>query len=218
MMLKNFFLIFVTCAQICVMESYFPPPRIDPAYVPAMPRTSPNCVKGFLYSYCVEPDNYPEERIKELLAKQKFDMLTLFVNESTNTLGRRMSVEVSEQPNLNYQPSHKSGRQTNFDSITVADICPSSAGYVKPRSALMSSSDEWRFVINMNEKMTQYVKTEVCLSSSCDNSCDFPDGYTSYCQQEYAQKRLVSLDGMGQSLVTEVFWFPSHCACKIKIV
>ncbi|RXG50732.1 hypothetical protein Avbf_15988 [Armadillidium vulgare] len=156
MMLKNFFLIFVTCAQICVMESYFPPPRIDPAYVPAMPGTSPNCVKGFLYSYCVEPDNYPEERIKELLAKQKFDMLTLFVNESTNTLGRRMR------------------RQTNFDSIKVADICPSSAGYVKPRSALMSS-----------------IQVLVIIG------CDFPDGYTSYCQQEYAQKRLVSLDGMG---------------------
>lgn len=49
----------------------------------------------------------------------------------------------------------------------------------------------------------------------CNGICSVPAGYTSRCQQQYVQKRLVALEGSGNQLYTDVFWFPHGCACEI---
>lgn len=52
-------------------------------------------------------------------------------------------------------------------------------------------------------------------SSECDGLCSLPNGYTSRCEQQYVQKRLVALGGGGDRLYTDTFWFPHCCVCQI---
>lgn len=49
----------------------------------------------------------------------------------------------------------------------------------------------------------------------CNGICSVPTGYTSRCQQQYVQKRLVALQGNGNQLYTDIFWFPHGCSCEI---
>ncbi|KZC07061.1 hypothetical protein WN55_08945 [Dufourea novaeangliae] len=51
----------------------------------------------------------------------------------------------------------------------------------------------------------------------CNGICSVPTGYTSKCQQQYVQKRLVALEGSGNQLYTDVFWFPHGCSCQIML-
>lgn len=53
-------------------------------------------------------------------------------------------------------------------------------------------------------------------SNVCSNLCQLPNGYKSRCEQKFIQKRLIALNGDGQSLYTDTFWFPSCCACTIS--
>lgn len=55
-----------------------------------------------------------------------------------------------------------------------------------------------------------------CRSTTCSNLCVLPNGFTSKCEQKYVQKRLVALDGNGQTVNTDTFWFPSCCVCTIQ--
>lgn len=49
----------------------------------------------------------------------------------------------------------------------------------------------------------------------CNGICSVPTGYTSRCQQQYVQKRLVALQGNGNQLYADIFWFPHGCSCEI---
>ncbi|KAJ8966714.1 hypothetical protein NQ314_003367 [Rhamnusium bicolor] len=53
-------------------------------------------------------------------------------------------------------------------------------------------------------------------SQTCSGICSLPQDYTSRCEQKYVQKRLVALEGGGNQLYTDVFWFPSCCVCTIS--
>lgn len=56
----------------------------------------------------------------------------------------------------------------------------------------------------------------ICFRSNvCNGICSLPSGYTSQCEQQYIQKRLVALEGGGNQLYTDLFWFPHCCVCKI---
>ncbi|XP_056631099.1 protein spaetzle 5 [Diorhabda sublineata] len=97
-------------------------------------------------------------------------------------------------------------------------LCQVRTQYITPRAAL-NNKGNWMYVVNMAEvdnRVTQLVKSETCVSQTCDGICSLPDGYTSRCEQKYVQKRLVALEGAGNQLYTDVFWFPSCCVCTIS--
>lgn len=52
-------------------------------------------------------------------------------------------------------------------------------------------------------------------STECSNLCNLPNGYNSKCEQKFSQKRLLTLDGDGQSLYVDTYWFPSCCVCTL---
>ncbi|CAH1142637.1 unnamed protein product [Phyllotreta striolata] len=108
-------------------------------------------------------------------------------------------------------------RQSPRDTRT---ICSVRTQYIIPKAAL-NNKGNWRYVANMPEidtKVTQLVKTEICASQTCDGICSIPDGYTSRCEQKFVQKRLVALEAEGNRLYTDVFWFPSCCLCTLTRV
>ncbi|XP_017761012.1 PREDICTED: uncharacterized protein LOC108551383 isoform X2 [Eufriesea mexicana] len=121
-----------------------------------------------------------------------------------------------ENPLLKYNKSNRgrNRRQSNLDAIP---LCPTEAQYITPRAAL-NNQGNWMYVVNLqdqNRKYSQVVKSEKCTTNVCNGICSVPAGYTSRCQQQYVQKRLVALEGSGNQLYTDVFWFPHGCTCEI---
>ncbi|XP_003399530.1 protein spaetzle 5 isoform X1 [Bombus terrestris] len=121
-----------------------------------------------------------------------------------------------ENPLLKYSKLSKTRnkRQSNLDAIP---LCPTETQYITPRAAL-NNQGNWMYVVNLQEndrKYSQVVKSEKCTMDVCNGICSVPAGYTSRCQQQYVQKRLVALEGSGNQLYTDVFWFPHGCACEI---
>ncbi|KDR09816.1 protein spaetzle 5 [Zootermopsis nevadensis] len=96
-------------------------------------------------------------------------------------------------------------------------LCPTRTEFIMPKAA-MNNRGNWMFVVNLNEvddRYTQLVGTETCTTSQCSGLCSIPGSYSSRCQQQYVQKRLVALEGGGDRLYTDVFWFPHCCLCQI---
>ncbi|CAB3371731.1 Hypothetical predicted protein [Cloeon dipterum] len=78
----------------------------------------------------------------------------------------------------------------------ATQLCPTTSSYIMPRAAL-NNRGNWMYVVNINEvddRYTQLVKSETCASNQCNGLCTIPNGYTSSCQQQYVQKRLVALE------------------------
>lgn len=98
------------------------------------------------------------------------------------------------------------------------ELCPTRSQFVMPRAAV-NARGEWKYVVNVDqgpEKYTQLVRSEICVSETCNGICSLPNGYTSRCEQKYVMKRLVALEGTGSHLYTDVFWFPHCCVCQIQ--
>ncbi|XP_063586613.1 uncharacterized protein LOC134764051 isoform X1 [Penaeus indicus] len=102
--------------------------------------------------------------------------------------------------------------------ISSMDLCPYESEFIMPRVGLNNRGD-WMFLVNLNEvssEYTQLVESKKCITNSCTGACNVPDGFTSVCQQQYVQKRLIALDASGMMLSTDTFWFPSCCVCKLN--
>lgn len=48
------------------------------------------------------------------------------------------------------------------EKITLSELCPSSVEYINPKVALKVSEPEWRFIVNIEDKYTQYIKIGIC--------------------------------------------------------
>lgn len=106
---------------------------------------------------------------------------------------------------------HRAKRQSEGRST----LCQTSSRFVMPQAAL-NSKGNWMFVVNEQNTARQLVKAELCVSTVCANLCQLPNGYNSRCEQKFVQKRLIALQGNGENLYTDSFWFPSCCVCTIS--
>ncbi|XP_008553153.1 protein spaetzle 5 isoform X1 [Microplitis demolitor] len=119
-----------------------------------------------------------------------------------------------ENPFLESTKKNYKKRQTDPRTIT---LCPTDSHYVTPRAGL-NNQGNWMYIVNIpqtRDNYSQLVKSEICTSTTCDGICSLPDGYSSKCEQQYVQKRLVALEGSGDRLYTDVFWIPHGCSCQI---
>ncbi|KAH8398736.1 hypothetical protein KR222_001741, partial [Zaprionus bogoriensis] len=114
----------------------------------------------------------------------------------------------------NEQQKNKQASRTKRQSSTRSTLCETTSQFITPQAAL-NSRGNWMFVVNEENTARQMVKAELCASNTCSNLCDLPNGYNSRCEQKFVQKRLIALQGNGQNLYTDTFWFPSCCVCTI---
>ncbi|XP_055620637.1 protein spaetzle 5 [Toxorhynchites rutilus septentrionalis] len=112
-----------------------------------------------------------------------------------------------------YRDSLLRSRQKRQITAGRAELCQIREMYVTPQAAL-NTKGNWMYVVNQ-ENSRQLVKADLCASSECSNLCNLPNGYNTKCEQKFAQKRLLTLDGDGQSLYVDTYWFPSCCVCTI---
>ncbi|XP_076248489.1 spatzle 5 Toll-1 receptor isoform X2 [Calliopsis andreniformis] len=123
---------------------------------------------------------------------------------------------VYENPLLKYGKLEKIRRKRQSD-LDAIPLCPTEAQFITPRAAL-NNQGNWMYVVNLqdqNRKYTQTVRSERCTTNVCNGICSVPAGYTSRCQQQYVQKRLIALEGSGNQLYTDIFWLPHGCSCQI---
>ncbi|XP_011648078.1 protein spaetzle 5 isoform X1 [Pogonomyrmex barbatus] len=104
-------------------------------------------------------------------------------------------------------------QSNNPDAIA---LCPTQAQYIAPRAAL-NKQGNWMYVVNLpgQNKYSQLVRSEKCVNDKCNGICSIPEGYRSRCQQQFVQKRLIALEGSGNRLYSDLFWFPHGCSCQI---
>ncbi|XP_012261687.2 protein spaetzle 5 isoform X1 [Athalia rosae] len=133
---------------------------------------------------------------------------------------RRPSRSLRKNPLLDFASGIKirTRRQANA-SVQSTSLCLTNSQYIMPKAAL-NNRGNWMYVVNLQEQgdgYTQLVRSETCASDTCNGLCSLPTGYTSRCQQQYVQKRLVALEGSGDRLYTDVFWFPHCCTCQVML-
>lgn len=90
---------------------------------------------------------------------------------------------------------------------------------------LFTISEKWNLHVSFKQikillhrlscQENQIFIQKIFRSTTCDGICSLPDGYSSKCEQQYVQKRLVALEGSGDRLYTDVFWIPHGCSCQI---
>ncbi|XP_037719309.1 protein spaetzle 5 [Drosophila subpulchrella] len=108
----------------------------------------------------------------------------------------------------------KKRSRTKRQSPGRSTLCQTTSQFITPQAAL-NSRGNWMFVVNEENTARQMVKAELCASNTCSNLCELPNGYNSRCEQKFVQKRLIALQGNGQNLYQDTFWFPSCCVCTI---
>ncbi|XP_076663360.1 spatzle 5 Toll-1 receptor isoform X3 [Andrena cerasifolii] len=187
-------------------------------------RSIPDYFEGYDYTPRVEPQLHTQAIPfvpSQYPLREQPALIYGSPSNDTNQNGYARSSRVAlrtlyENPLLRYSKLGKTRkrRQSNLDAIS---LCPTDAQYITPRAAL-NNQGNWMYVVNLqdqNQKYTQLVKSERCRTSVCNGICSIPAGYTSKCQQQYVQKRLVALEGSGNQLYTDVFWIPHGCSCQI---
>ncbi|XP_054264789.1 protein spaetzle 5 [Macrosteles quadrilineatus] len=199
-----------------VKPSYGPPPQQPPyggfPYPPAIyPPSHP--LGGNSVNYTQE--GYPDRHYP-------LSSLPLFNNDPDLAYSGLLTPDVTP-----YDPSHWWKRYSRSDEGQTrskrqlpgqdTQLCPTRSQFVSPKAAL-NGQGNWMFIVNLDQdqnRFTQQVRAEVCISNQCQGICTLPNGYTSRCQQQYVQKRLIALEGSGNQLYTDTFWLPHCCICQI---
>ncbi|XP_017096403.2 protein spaetzle 5 [Drosophila bipectinata] len=161
-----------------------------------------------------KPQDQPEEKDESKKEVEKPE------EEEEHTLSKRdvslnmdlLDIVGVDSPNA-AQPLMKRSR-TKRQSPGRSTLCQTTSQFITPQAAL-NSRGNWMFVVNEQNTARQMVKAELCASNTCSNLCELPNGYNSRCEQKFVQKRLIALQGNGQNLYTDTFWFPSCCVCTI---
>ncbi|CAB0020783.1 unnamed protein product [Nesidiocoris tenuis] len=158
--------------------------------------------------------------IEYLVERWQFDYNSIFLSERKETkprytrLARKKRAAIETEKHVN---GTRVKRQVSDGRTTT--LCPTTPRFIMPRAAL-NSKGNWMYVVNLDtdQRYTQLVRSETCISSQCNGICSLPNGYTSRCEQQFVQKRLVALDGSGDNLYTDIFWLPHCCICQITQV
>ncbi|XP_060842392.1 uncharacterized protein LOC132922739 [Rhopalosiphum padi] len=121
-------------------------------------------------------------------------------------------------PNVNHGGVYN--RKKRQDDV---QLCQVKTNNIFPKAAL-NIQGEWKYVVNMvrtpSDMYTQSIRSEICAEPDqpCNGICDTPLGFSTSCKQKFVQKRLVALQGTGDNLYVDVFWFPHCCSCNIARV
>ncbi|XP_063975379.1 protein spaetzle 5 [Diachasmimorpha longicaudata] len=167
------------------------------------------------YQYRAPADNHHNPLLLDNV--MKYEGGQTFPSEwiaNGNTRRETINRNRSHRENPFLPPNNRAKRQVSSEVIS---LCETNSQYLMPRAAL-NKRGNWMYVVNLpetRENYSQLVKTETCSTTTCNGLCSLPLGYVSRCEQQYVQKRLVALEGSGDRLYTDVFWFPHGCACQV---
>ncbi|KAK9888657.1 hypothetical protein WA026_000886 [Henosepilachna vigintioctopunctata] len=186
--------------------------------IPSLTRNTTNFSGNSFDPYGDYQELSPQHGVQYSRDVNKFTHLHDRVKRSELLRSHMRQIRESEfKKNFTGEVNLKRSKRQN-GGLGSDELCQSRSTFVMPRAAL-NKNGVWMYVVNMendNQKYTQLVKSEVCISQTCSSICGLPNGYTSKCEQKYVQKRLIALQGQGDQLYTDLFWIPSCCICTIQ--
>ncbi|XP_023720815.1 uncharacterized protein LOC111871744 isoform X3 [Cryptotermes secundus] len=155
-----------------------------PKFTPEVSGQQPKCADED--GFCESADNYPVDYVRRI-----------FQNEANSYIFGSDLMDV----NLRINPDEE------------VSLCPSMEQVVYPKVA-QNKDDKWLYIINQ-ETYFQGIRIEKCAKQgSCTFAENFPNGYTTSCQQKYIYRKLIALGEDGRP-VTDSFRLPSCCSCVV---
>lgn len=153
-------------------------------------------------------DNYPEDEITRALMETPDYLRNLF-----NALNTPLDPHI----NFTERVAHYHGDDDDGqDGVREESICRTVTRNIYPREANRMNS--FVYVPN-NQEFMQVIQAELCQHP--DRDCNYlqdslPYGMTSVCYQKYAYKKLLYLDPLEKRMASDLFRYPSCCACHIR--
>ncbi|KAK3914595.1 Neurotrophin 1, partial [Frankliniella fusca] len=158
---------------------------------------TPRCAQG--QPFCLYDQDYPQERVHDILNTYHDDANTLY-----HALHRYSPQELINRDNQTHNYRHRG----HF-------ACESEVAYLRPGWA-RNWKDQWVAVVN-TDKFPQMVRVETC--KFLNQKCEFlPPCYKSSCVQRFAATRLLCVDPANphQRPIIEVFEMPVACSCFVE--
>lgn len=160
----------------------------------------------FSHLFREEIENYPEDEIK--LALQK-------TPEEIKDLYNVINTPLDPNMNLTERVAHYYSEDDN-DGSREEHVCRSVTRNIYPREARRENTLVY---VPNNHDFMQVIQAEICQSpeEECNYLSDnLPYGMTSVCHQKYAYKKLMYLDSLKSKMASDLFRYPSCCACYVK--
>lgn len=160
----------------------------------------------FSHLFREEIENYPEDEIK--LALQK-------TPEEIKDLYNVINTPLDPNMNLTERVAHYYSEDDN-DGSREEHVCRSVTRNIYPREARRENTLVY---VPNNHNFMQVIQAEMCQSpeEECNYLSDnLPYGMTSVCHQKYAYKKLMYLDSLNSKMASDLFRYPSCCACYVK--
>ncbi|XP_014238317.1 protein spaetzle 5 isoform X1 [Trichogramma pretiosum] len=165
------------------------------------------------------PTTFSKRVIKENNTVSYYPSKTLN-NYQTQIFERPIPVYTSARFNPFYRERFLTQRKKRLtkESLSTLYLCPVKTSRLMPRVGL-DLKGQWLYIVNApnGTNYTQTIVSEICENEICNDICQLPLGYTCKCEQNYVQKRLVSLEPTGNRLVNEIYLFPHGCSSKILL-
>ncbi|XP_034240285.1 uncharacterized protein LOC117644777 [Thrips palmi] len=158
---------------------------------------TPRCANG--QPFCLYDQEYPQQRVHEILNTYHDDANTLY-----HALHRYNPQELINRDNQTHNYRHRG----HF-------ACESEVAYLRPGWA-RNWKDQWVAVVN-TDKFPQMVRVETC--KFLNQKCEFlPPCYKSSCMQRFAATRLLCVDPANphQRPTIDVFEMPVACSCFVE--
>lgn len=152
--------------------------------------------------------DYPDEEIRRLL-KQTPDEVKDLYNVINTQLDPHMNL--TERVAFYHDDSSSSSENVREESV-----CRSVTRNIYPREASRANSLVY---IPNNQEFMQVIQADICQHP--DQECSYlqdslPYGMTSVCYQKYAYKKLLFMDPLEKRMASDLFRYPSCCACFIR--
>eukprot|EP00092_Neocalanus_flemingeri_P059929 GFUD01071780.1.p1 GENE.GFUD01071780.1~~GFUD01071780.1.p1 ORF type:complete len:213 (-),score=49.68 GFUD01071780.1:4-642(-) len=153
--------------------------------------------------WCKEPFDYPEIIILKVVTKQEKSVMIMFDDEKIPVDGVNNTKEI----------------RTRIFDLQYENICDVETDYIMPRAA-KNKEGKFMFIVNHPEGANEYIQlVRVATCISAGEECGqgrLASSFSTKCNQDYLDHKLVALSATGEELVVDTFTFPSCCTCLMN--
>lgn len=151
--------------------------------------------------------DYPDAEIERLLRRTP---------ESVKELYNVLNTQLDPHLNLTERVAFYNDDEEHGSGVREESVCRSVTRNIYPREATHKNS----LVYIPNDKdFMQVIQAEICQhpERECSYLTDaLPYGMSSICYQKYAYKKLLYFDALDKRMASDLFRYPSCCACYIR--
>lgn len=153
-----------------------------------------------------DTNSYPDDEIRRILGKTP---------DAVKDLYNVLNTDLDPHMNLTERVAFYHDDEEH-ENIREESVCRTVTRNIYPREAKRQNTLVY---IPNNQEFMQVIQAEICQHP--DGECNYlrdnlPYGMTSVCYQKYAYKKLLYLDSLDKRMASDLFRYPSCCACYVR--